>query len=204
MKLSCIPRDVTGTGVSRRLRNSDFIPGVIYGKAVNPENISINRKDLERVIKSDGENALLDLEINGKSYYTMIKDIQRDYLKDAILHVDFQRISKTQLVQVSVPIHLLNTNTVLTEGALVHQIDQLDIECTPDMIPKSFTLDVTGLKIGHGITVGELEVDENIKVLQDKDAVIVVLSPFRVSEEPESEDEEEIKEPPLVGTEEEA
>jgi large subunit ribosomal protein L25 len=202
MKLSCVPRDVTGTGVSRRLRSNDFIPGVIYGRAVNPLNISINKKDLVKAIKENGENALLDIELQGKSYYTMIKDVQRDYVKDIILHVDFQQISKTQKVQVLIPIHLLNTSVVQNEGALVHQMDQLSIECIPDQIPKSITLDVSELKVGHGLTVEQIQVDEGIKILNDKDEVIVSLSPLRVSEETEEESEDaENAEPVVIGSE---
>jgi large subunit ribosomal protein L25 len=81
-------------------------------------------------------------------------------------------------------------------------MDQLSIECIPDQIPKSITLDVSELKVGHGLTVEQIQVDEGIKILNDKDEVIVSLSPLRVSEETEEESEDaENAEPVVIGSE---
>lgn len=198
MKISCIPRDVTGTGTSRRLRREDFVPGVIYGKDLNPENISISKKDLDTIIKQYGEHAIVDVNLNGKSFHTIIQEIQRDYLKDIILHVDLHKISKTQKVHVSVPIHLVNTDVLHNEGALVHQMDELEIECIGELIPKHVNLDVSGLKVGHGLTVSDIIVEDGIIVLSDKDDVVVTLSAFKVEEEEPEETEPEMQEPILI------
>lgn len=206
MKISCIPRDTTGTSTAKRLRQNDFIPGVIYGRGIEPENISVSKREIERILKKFGENAILDLTLKDKSYHAMIKDVHHDYVKDQLLHIDFYKVSKTQKIHVSVPIHLLNSDLVQKEGALVHQLDEVEIECTADNIPKNIDLDVSELKVGHGITVAELIVDDSITILSNADDTIVSLSPHRTEADEEAELEAaegpESAEPVVVGSEE--
>lgn len=206
MKISCIPRDTTGTSTAKRLRQNDFIPGVIYGKGISPENISVKKREIERILRKFGENAILDLTLKDKSYHAMIKDVHHDYTSDELLHIDFYKVSKTQRIQVSVPIHLVNSEHVQKLGALVHQLDEIEIECTADKIPKNIDLDVAELQVGHGISVAELVVDDAITVLSNADDTIVSLSPHRTEEDEAAEAEaaegQESVEPVVVGSEE--
>lgn len=202
MKISCIPRDITGTRVSRRLRKEDFVPGVIYGKGKTPENISVARKDIDKVIRYHGENAILELSLNGKEMDAMIKEVQKDPIQGTVTHLDLYQISKDQKVQVSVPIHLLNTDMLPADSALVRQLDEIEIECAANIIPRNIEVDVEGLKIGHAIHISDISFAEGITVLEDEEAVIVSLSQSRVEEEDVEEEEEEEAEPVLIGSEE--
>ncbi len=203
MKISCIPRDITGTRVSRRLRKEDFVPGVIYGKGKTPENISVARKDIDKVIRYHGENAILELSLNGKEMDAMIKEVQKDPIQGTVTHLDLYQISKDQKVQVSVPIHLLNTDMLPADSALVRQLDEIEIECAANIIPRNIEVDVEGLKIGHAIHISDISFAEGITVLEDEEAVIVSLSQSRVEEEDvEEEEEDEEAEPVLIGSEE--
>ncbi|MBV1756807.1 MAG: 50S ribosomal protein L25 [Dethiosulfatibacter sp.] len=203
MKISCIPRDITGTSVSRRLRKEDFVPGVIYGKGKTPENISVARKDIDKVIRYHGENAILELSLNGKEMDAMIKEVQKDPIQGSVIHLDLYQISKDQKVQVSVPIHLLNADMLPADSALVRQLDEIEIECAANIIPRNIEVDVEGLKIGHAIHVSDISFAEGITVLEDAEAVIVSLSQSRVEEEDvEEEEEDEEAEPVLIGSDE--
>ncbi|SHE88026.1 50S ribosomal protein L25 [Alkalibacter saccharofermentans] len=200
MKISCVSRDQTGTGVSRKLRKQDFIPGVVYGGAKKPEAMAISQKDMHSILKEFGTNAILDLEMNGKSYHVMLKEMQRDPILGDILHVDFQQVSKTQRVQVQVPIHILNAENLNNEGALVHHLDELHIECLSGDIPKSVSLDVEKMQVGENYTVSDILVDKEVVVLNDPGELIVSLSAFNLTEEESSEDER--TEPIVIGEEE--
>lgn len=202
MKISCIPRDITGTRVSRRLRKEDFVPGVIYGKGNNPENISVSRKDIDKVIKYHGENAILELSLNGKELDAMIKEVQKDPLQGTVIHLDLYQISKDQKVQVSVPIHVVNADFLPADSALVRQLDEIEIECAANIIPRHIEIDVKGLKIGHAIHISDVSFGEGIHVLEDNEAVIVSLSQSRVESEDTEEEESEEAEPVLIGSEE--
>ncbi|MBF7095555.1 50S ribosomal protein L25 [Alkalibacter mobilis] len=201
MKISCVKRDETGSGASNKLRREDFIPGVVYGKNKTPESISLSRKDMDTILKELGSNAILDLEMNGKPYHVMLKDIQKDAILGNVLHADFMQVGKDQKVVVAVPVHLENAESLHNEGALVHHLDYVEAECLSDSIPKSIHLDVAELKVGEHFTVAELVAGEGVKILNDPEEVVVSLSQFRVEEE-ESE-EEERTEPVLIGEEEE-
>jgi len=200
MKISCVSRDQTGTGVSRKLRKQDFIPGVVYGKAKKPETMAISQKDMHSILKESGLNAIIDLEMNGKSYHVMLKELQRDPILGDILHADFQQVSKTQKVQVQVPIHILNSENLQNEGALVHHLDELHVECLSGDIPKSVSLDVEKMQVGENYTVSDIVVDKGIEVLNDPQELIVSLSPFNLTEEEPKEDER--TEPIVIGEEE--
>jgi large subunit ribosomal protein L25 len=202
MKISCIPRDITGTRVSRRLRKEDFVPGVIYGKGKEPSNISVARKDIDKVIKYHGENAILELSLNGKEMDAMIKEVQKDPIQGTVTHLDLYQISKDQKVQVSVPIHLLNIDSLPLDGALVRQLDEIEIECAANIIPRNIEIDVEGLKIGHAIHISDITFAEGITVLEDGEAVIVSLSQSRVEVDEVEEEEGEEVEPVLIGSDE--
>jgi large subunit ribosomal protein L25 len=206
MKITCIHRDTTGTSTSKRLRKNDFIPGVIYGKDISPENISVSKREIVKALKKFGENAILDLALNGKSFHAMVKDVHHDYTRDQLLHIDFYQINMTQKLQVSVPVHLVNTDLVQKLGALVHQLDEIEIECTADNIPKSISLDVAELQVGNGITVAELVVDDSITILSNAEDTVVSLSPHRSEEDEAAEEEagEASAEPVVVGSEEDS
>ncbi|HAE42393.1 MAG TPA: 50S ribosomal protein L25 [Clostridiales bacterium] len=202
MKISCIPRDITGTRVSRRLRKEDFVPGVIYGKGKEPSNISVARKDIDKVIKYHGENAILELSLNGKEMDAMIKEVQKDPIQGTVTHLDLYQISKDQKVQVSVPIHLLNVDLLPADSALVRQLDEIEIECAANIIPRNIEIDVEGLKIGHAIHISDITFAEGITVLEDDEAVIVSLSQSRVEVDEVEEEEVEETEPVLIGSDE--
>jgi large subunit ribosomal protein L25 len=202
MKISCIPRDITGTRVSRRLRKEDFVPGVIYGKGKEPSNISVARKDIDKVIKYHGENAILELSLNGKEMDAMIKEVQKDPIQGTVTHLDLYQISKDQKVQVSVPIYLLNVDSLPPDGALVRQLDEIEIECAANIIPRNIEIDVEGLKIGHAIHISDITFAEGITVLEDGEAVIVSLSQSRVEVDEVEEEEGEEAEPVLIGSDE--
>ena len=199
MKISCVSRDKTGTGASRNLRKEDFIPGVVYGREKEPENLTLSKRDMEKIIKTFGANAILDLEMNGKSYHVMLKEVQRDPILGDILHADFQQVSKTQKVQVSVPIHLENTEILHKEGALVVQLDVLEIQCVSDIIPMSINHDVKDMQVGDTLTVADLDVDEGIEILDDPEHVVASLSPFTTEEDLEASEEDEAAEPEVIG-----
>jgi large subunit ribosomal protein L25 len=201
MKISCVPRDTTGTSASNRLRREDFVPGVIYGKEINPETISINRKDIDKVIKQQGENAILELSLNGKDFDAMIKEVQRHPIRGEVVHLDLYQISKDQKVQVYVPIHLLNTDVLPKDGALVRQMDEIELACAANIIPRSIEVDLTGLTIGGSISISDISIPEGIEVLEEPEAVIVSLSHARVIEDEEEEEDDEEQEPVLIGSE---
>jgi large subunit ribosomal protein L25 len=173
-------RTKTGTGVSRRLRTADMIPGVVYGKGLDPITVSIKNRDLQEAISgAGGQNNLITL-IGGGSLdqnIAIVADIQRDPIKRTFKHVDLHRINPNEKLRVTVPVVLKGTAIGVKEGGLLDLAHhELHIECLPCNIPDCITIDVSDLKIAHSIHVSEIPLPEGIVLLdQPKIPVVSVL-----------------------------
>jgi large subunit ribosomal protein L25 len=114
-------RTKTGTGVSRRLRNADLVPGVVYGKGMDPMPISVKIGDLKDAMSGEGgQNNLITLVGGGTLDQSMaiIADLQRDPIKKFYKHVDLHRINMNEKLRVTVPILLKGTAAGVKEGGL--------------------------------------------------------------------------------------
>lgn len=181
-------RTKTGTGVSRRLRMADMVPGVVYGKGLDPVTVSIKNRDLQEAISgAGGQNNLITL-IGGGSLdqnIAIVADIQRDPIKRTFKHVDLHRINPNEKLRVTVPVVLTGTAIGVKEGGLLDLAHhELHIECLPGNIPDNITIDVSNLKIAHSIHVSEILLPEGIVVLdQPKIPVVSVLGRAKEVEE---------------------
>ena len=179
-------RTKTGTGVSRRLRMADMIPGVVYGKGLDPVTVSIKNRDLQEAISgAGGQNNLITL-IGGGSLdqnIAIVADIQRDPIKRTFKHVDLHRINPNEKLRITVPVVLTGNAIGVKEGGLLDLAHhELHIECLPGNIPDNITIDVSDLKIAQSIHVSDILLAEGIVILdQPKIPVVSVLG--RVKEE---------------------
>ena len=173
-------RTKTGTGVSRRLRTADMVPGVVYGKGLDPITVSIKSRDLQDAISgAGGQNNLITLVGGGTldQNIAIVADMQRDAIKRTIKHVDLHRINPNEKLRITVPVVLTGTAIGVKEGGLLDLAHhELHIECLPCNIPDNITIDVSGLKIAHSIHVSEITLPEGIVILdQPKIPVVSVL-----------------------------
>ncbi len=198
--LTAQSRKETGKGAARTLRRQALIPAVFYGPEVDPVNLSLKYRDLEKLIRTGaGENVIIDLAIetgeSTLSHRAMLKEIQVDPVKQTILHVDLYEISMDKKIEVEVPITLTGTaKGVSDEGGILQQVSRtLEISCLPDNIPDSFELDVTDLEIGDSLHVSDLKIPQDIEVLVEGELTIAtVVPPTKIEEiEPEVPEEEE-------------
>jgi len=201
--LTAQSRKATGKGAARTLRRQALIPAVFYGPEVDPVNLSLNYRDLEKLIRTGaGENVIIDLAIetgeSTLSHRAMLKEIQMDPVKQTILHVDLYEISMDKKIEVEVPITLTGTaKGVSDEGGILQQVSRtLEISCLPDNIPDAFELDVSDLNIGDSLHVSDLKIPQDIEVLVEGELTIAtVVPPTKVEEiEPEVPEEEEERE----------
>jgi large subunit ribosomal protein L25 len=173
-------RTKTGTGASRRLRNADMVPGVVYGKGVDPITVTIKNRDLQDAISgAGGQNNLITLIGAGSldQNIAIVADIQRDPIKRTFKHVDLHRINPNEKIRITVPVVLKGTAIGVKEGGLIDLAHhELHVECLPGNIPDGIIIDVTDLKIAHSIHVSEIQLPEGIVILdQPKIPVVSVL-----------------------------
>jgi len=153
-----------------------MIPAVVYGAFKDAVSVTVNPKDISKIIHSKtGHNSIFDLDIAGiEKTPVMVADEQYDPIKSNLLHIDLRRIDLTRKLRVSVPIHATgDAKGVKQQGGVLDLVTrQVEIECVPDDIPNQFDVDVTELMIGDAIRVSELPVKEGVRVLTSGDAVI--------------------------------
>lgn len=189
-------RTQSGKGVARKIRAKGLIPAVLYGGG---ENISLALQPQELLkILSAGENTIFQLELEGETAEdrkAIVRDLQRDPLKDTLLHADLYRISMDVELTVSVPIVLQGMSREVSDvGGVINQLlDELEIQCLPSLIPHELTIDVSHLGVGEVLHVRDLPVPQRIQVLADPDEVVATVSVRGA--------EEEAAAAPAVGTE---
>jgi large subunit ribosomal protein L25 len=173
-------RTKTGTGICRKLRKDEMVPGVVYGKGFDPVAVSIKARDLQDAISgAGGQNNLITLVGGGTldQNIAIVADIQRDAIKRTIRHVDLHRINPNEKIRITVPVVLKGTAAGVKEGGLLDLAHhELHVECLPGNIPDSIIIDVTELKIAHSIHVNEIPLPEGVSIIdQAKIPVVSVL-----------------------------
>jgi large subunit ribosomal protein L25 len=183
-QLSASARDNGGKGAARKLRSEGRVPAVVYGHGRDPQALSINTRELERLLDHiAAESTVIDLDIDGKGSRTLIREIQRHPFKRQILHVDFQELVAGEKITVSVPIVLMGVpDGVRMDGGILDQtMRELEIEVDPSNIPNHVEVDVTKLTIGSSVHVRDIPLPEGVEVMDDEDASVCVVSAPRAA-----------------------
>ena len=200
-------RDQAGKGSARTLRSKGFIPAVIYGHGRDPQALSLNARDLDKLLGHiQAESTVIEVSVGGTTSKTLIREIQRHPIKRQILHVDFQALVAGEKVTVSIPIVLegIPEGVRLGGGVLDQTLRELEIEVDPSSIPDHIEFDVTNMVIGDSVHVSDLKMPEGVEVLDDPETSVAVLAaPRAVIEETAAiepvEGAEGVAEPEVIG-----
>jgi large subunit ribosomal protein L25 len=169
------PRKGGNKNDARRLRKDGLIPAVLYGAGMESLTISVDPKQMKRILGSEaGHNTIFDLSAGGDSGKAMIVDWQADPIKGALLHVDLKRIAMNVKLVVSVPVHLKGEAPgVKVQGGILEQMmREVEIECLPADIPSHIDGDVSQLNFGQTIRVSDLPHSDKIRFITDENQAI--------------------------------
>jgi large subunit ribosomal protein L25 len=186
VQLDATVRDNAGKGPARTLRSEGRVPAIIYGHKREARALSINARDLSKLLDHIvAESTVIELNLDGTTSKTLIREIQRHPFKKEILHVDFQELVAGEKVIVSIPIVLTGVpeGVRLGGGILDQTMRELEIKVDPADIPNHVDADVSALQIGGSLHVRDLAIPAGVEVLDDVDAsVCVVAAPRAVIE----------------------
>lgn len=191
--LKVAPRESFGSRESRRLRNSGFVPGVVYGEGGEARPFQVNEREA-RVIISESQ-ALFDLEIEGSAAVpVVVKEQQMHPVRDQLVHIDFHEVRLDVAIESDVPIELLGLDDapgVKEGGVLEHVTREITVAALPTEIPESLAADVSGMEIGDTLQLSSIAIPEGVEITADDpdEVTIATLNPPRVEEEPEVEEE---------------
>jgi len=197
------PRTEFGKNPSRRLRRSGMIPGIVYGSSKPPVPISVDPKQVERILHQEsGVNTVFMLHLVGKDQrrYAMIKDIQTDPVSNRLQHTDFIRIQMDEAIEVNVPVQTVGEapGVKLDLGILDIPLREIRIESLPADIPDHIPVDISSMKIGDSIRVADLVAPPKVKILTDSNQVVAVVTPPAKEEEAGAAPVAEVTEPEVI------
>ena len=174
-------RNKFGKGAARRLRREWKVPGVIYGPNTDPIHFAVPLLEIETLIRYNGVNAVLELEIDGEQHLTMVKQIEQNVLTLDIDHIDLLSIRRGEKVEVEVPVMLEGEPA---PGMMsVQDADVLLVEADVLNIPEEITVSIEGLENGTVVTAADLTMPEDPTLVADGETVIVSISEPEVDEE---------------------
>ena len=188
MKFVAFERTLQGTGASRRLRNAQKVPGIVYG-AGTPAMIELDHNALFFALKKEAfHSSLLDMELAGKTEQVLLRDYQMHPFKPIVLHIDFQRVDATTKITKKVPLHYINEENspaVKTEGCVVnHVVNELNIQCLASQLPEFLTVDLGNLAKGQSLHVSDIQLGAGIKVVtHGKPNPVIVSANVQAAEE---------------------
>jgi large subunit ribosomal protein L25 len=204
-KLKAELRSETGKGPAHRLRAAGRVPAVLYGHGMEPLSISVSGQDLLHLFHKAGVNALVDLQVDGDEHLAIARDVQRDHLHGRYIHLDFLAIRRDEKIRVSVQVVEVGESVGIEAGGVVeHHLREIELECLPADVPERIEVDITRMRIGDMVHVGEIPPPEGATFLTDPETpVLSIIMPAILQveadltvpgEEPVAEVEEEAAE----------
>lgn len=178
----------TGSRASRRLRAQDKIPAVVYGHGIDPVSVAVVRRELRAALTTEaGMNALIDLGVDGQQHLTIVRDVQRDPVRNVVTHVDFVVVRRDEIISVEVPIVLTGVaEEVKRETGTVDQVlFELTVSATPGTIPNEFVYDISEMVIGDSVRVGDLPLPSGVTTEVDPEEPVAVAQVSRATIEAE-------------------
>ena len=191
-------RDVLGKKVGQ-LRREGKMPGVVYGHHIEPIAIVMDAREVTRSMIGLTPSSIVTLDIDGEKHAALIRERQRDYLRNRFIHIDFQAVSTTEKIRTRIEVFLEGNAPAVKNynGIVLHEKEFIEVEALPAHLPERFVLDISGLEnIGDMIRISDMNISDDVTVFDDANDVIVSIS--GVKEEAEEEETAGADEPEVV------
>jgi large subunit ribosomal protein L25 len=189
-------RESFGKGFARRLRAAGKIPAVIYGHGTDPVHVALPGHQVSLLVRR--ANAVLELDVDGTQQLTLVKDVQRDPVRQVIEHIDLLVVKKGEKIQVEVPVVVVGESAPGTMVNLDTTTLRLEVEATH--IPEHVEVSVEGREEGDHVTAADIALPRGAALMDDPELLIVAVSVPTGSVEAEETDEEAAAEAPVEET----
>jgi large subunit ribosomal protein L25 len=184
-------RETQGKGASRRLRHEGKVPAILYGGDAGARTLTLSHQKL--MIMLDNErfySTILNLKVGDQSQAAILKDVQRHPYKNAVMHIDFQRVDENEKIRISIPLHFTGAAVspgVKSQGGIVsHMRNEVEVSCLPKDLPEFIEVDISGLSLNESIHLSQLKIPAGVALIDlvKEDAAVVAIHSPR-AEEPE-------------------
>jgi large subunit ribosomal protein L25 len=164
-----------GGGRVKALRRMGKLPAVLYGPGIQPQILQLDAHDSSKALMQSTGATLFDLQVGDETHKVLVREMQRDYIRNELLHVDFLKVAMDVAIRAEVPIELVGTAPAVKEfgGVLVPGISEIEVEALPADLPDRIMVDLEALRnIEDSITVADLFVGKNVRVLTDPNETV--------------------------------
>ena len=184
-------REMHGKGASRRLRHDGKVPAILYGGHLEARALTLSHQKVALMLDNERfYSTILSLKVGDQTQAAILKDVQRHPFKNAILHIDFQRVEENEKIRIAIPLHFKGAAVspgVKSQGGIVsHMRNEVEVSCLPKDLPEFIEVDMSGLSLNESIHLSQLPVPPGVQLLdlaREDSAVAAIHSPR--AEEPE-------------------
>jgi large subunit ribosomal protein L25 len=180
----------------KAMRREGKLPAVIYGHRIDPIAIALDMHEASRSLAGLAPSTLVTVNVDGETHRALVKEKQRNKISGMLLHIDFLAVSMTEKLRSQVFIEIVGISPAIKEfsGVLMTGMNEVEVECLPQDLPERITVDVSGLaEIGDGIYVRDLAVPEGVKILEEPESMVALITAQAAVEEEEEVAEEEVE-----------
>lgn len=180
-ELKAVARERVGKGAARATRREGLVPAVIYGDNKSPLTIALPAKETAIAANDSSFMArVVDLDVDGKIHSVIAKDVQRDPVKDFVIHIDFLRVGKGSTLTVNVPVQFVNEEASpgIKRGGVLN-IVRHEVECIVpgNAVPEFLEGDLTGLDVGDGLHISAVSLPDGVTpTITDRDFTIATVA----------------------------
>ncbi len=195
-EVSAEPRNDQGKGASRRLRHAGKVPAILYGGHAEPRSLALDHDKLRQVIGDERfYSSIISINVGAEKQPAIVKDVQMHPAKNAVLHVDLQRVLENEKIRLHVPIHFRNESIapgVKTQGGVVsHHMADVEVICLPKDLPEYFEADLSQMNLNDSLYIADLKVPADVTITElahgHNLAVVSIHSPRAAEPEPTPE-----------------
>ena len=187
-KIKAETRTEFGKGAARRIRRENKVPAVVYGHGNDPIHLTLPGHETMMALKHGGANALLELDVDGKTQLALTKQVQIDPVRRHLEHIDFVAVVRGEKVTVDVPIHLVGE--AVRETLVVTENTTIQLEAEATHIPEAIEVDIDGAAAGTQIHASDLDLPKGSTLLLDAETLIVNITEQQSQESLDAELEE--------------
>ena len=194
--LKATNRETVTTGQLNKLRESGFIPAILYGGKDPNARISVEKKLVKNILSSDSFlSTVLELDVDGKKLKVIPREVAYNVISDEPIHIDFMRVVAGTKIVLEIPVKFINNDDCpgLKVGGVLNIVRRkVELRCPADNIPEEIIVDLKGLEIGTSIKISSVKLPDNVTpTIHDRDFVIATVAAPTVLKEPEKPAEEE-------------
>jgi large subunit ribosomal protein L25 len=195
-EINAEPRNDQGKGASRRLRHAGKVPAILYGGHAEPRSLALDHQKLRLVIGDERfYSSIISINVGAEKQPAIVKDVQMHPAKNAVVHIDLQRVLENEKIRLHLPIHFKNESIapgVKTQGGVVsHHMADIEVVCLPKDLPEYFEADLSQMNLNDSLYLADLALPAGVTITElahgHNLAVVSIHSPRAAEPEPTAE-----------------